>query len=87
MCEAKTILATLSILSLVAAIFSRNQAHTENNLGHHSEIKSQGPCKNEDNKFCLNGGKSCYLVNEDIVGCNYICFYGDKRYNRYMWWN
>ena len=56
-------------------------------VGHHSKIKSQGPCENEFKMFCLNGGDCYYLVDEDIVGCNCIWLYGGKRCGKYMWWD
>ena len=68
MCQTKTVLVSLPLISLVAASFCIYQAHTENKEGHHSEIKSQGPCENEYKTYCLTGGECYYLVDEDIVG-------------------
>ena len=45
MCEAKSILLLISMILLKASFFCNNQAHTENKVGHHSKIKSQGPCE------------------------------------------
>ena len=70
MFETKAVVVSISIILLVAAIFCIYQAQTVNNVGHHSRIKSQGPCENEYKKYCLNGGKCYYLVDDDIVGCN-----------------
>ena len=84
MCETKAIVVSISLILLVAAIFSTYQAHTENEVGHHSKIKSQGPCENEYKKYCLNGGECCYLVDEDVVGCNFTWLYGGKRCEKYM---
>ena len=56
--------------------------HTENKVGHHSKIKSQGPCENEYKKYCLNDGECYYLVGEDTVGCTWL--YGGKRCGKYM---
>ena len=79
MCETKAVLVSISILLLVAATrFWIYQAHTENKEGHHSKIKSQGPCENEYKKYCLNGGDCYYLVEVDIVGCNCTWLYGGK---------
>ena len=72
MCEIKAVVASISKNLLVAASSSIYQAQTENKVGHHSKIKSQVPCENEYKKYCLNGGEYCYLVDEDIVGCNCI---------------
>ena len=47
----------MSLFLLVAAILCIYQAHTEVKAGHHSEIKSQGPCEKEY-KYCLNGGNA-----------------------------
>ena len=38
MCETKTVLVSISLIIPVAASFRINQAHTENKVGHHSEI-------------------------------------------------
>ena len=87
MFETKAVVISISKILLVAASFCIYQAQTENELGHHSEIKSQGPGENEYKKYCLNGGKGYYLVDEDIVGCNYNWLYGAKRCEKYMWWD
>ena len=76
MCATKAVVLLISIILLVAAIFCIYQFHTENKVGHHNKIKSQGPCENEYKKYCLNGGECFYLVDEDIVGCNCTCLYG-----------
>ena len=78
MCETKTVLVPLSKILLVAARFCIYQAHTENRVGHQSEIKNQGPSKKEFNKYCLNGGECYYLVHEDIFGCSFTWLYGGK---------
>ena len=79
MCEIKAVVVSISIFLLVAASFCIYQAQTENKVGHHSKIRSQGPCENEYKKYCLNGGECYYLVDEDIVGCNCTSLYGGKR--------
>ena len=71
MCETKTVLVTLSIFLLGAASFCIYQAHTENKMAHHRRTKSQGPCENEYKKYCLNGGRCYYLIDEEIVGCKF----------------
>ena len=83
MCEAKIVLVSLSRTLLVAANFCANQAYTENKVGHHSKVKSQGPCENELKKYCLDGGQCYYLI---FVGCNCTWLYGRKRGQKYMWW-
>ena len=70
MCETKAVVVSKWLILLVAASFCIYQAQTENKVGHHSKIKSQGPCENYYKKYCLNGGEGYYLVDEDIVGCN-----------------
>ena len=57
MCEAKAVVVLISLFLLVTACFCIYQAHTENNVGHHSKIKSQGSCKNEYKESFLNGGQ------------------------------
>ena len=74
MCEIKAVVVSISIILLVATSFCIYQAQTENKVGHHSIVKSQGPSENEYKKYCLNGGECCYLVDEDIVGCS--CVHG-----------
>ena len=69
MFQTKAVEVSISLISLVAASFCIYQAHTKNKVGHHSEFKTQCRCKKEDKKFCLNGSESCYLLDEDIVGC------------------
>ena len=87
MCQAKAVVVSISLFLLVARIFCIYHGQTENKVGHHSKIKSQGPCKNEYKKYCLNGGECYYLVDEDIVGCNSTWLYGRKRFEKYMWWD
>ena len=87
MCETKAVLVSIALILLVAASFSIYQARTDNKVGHHSKIKSQGPCENEYKKYCLNGGECYYLVYEDIVGRNCTWLYGGKRCEKYMWWD
>ena len=86
MCETKAVVVSISLILLVAASSCINQAHTENKVGHHSKIKSQSPCENEYEKYCLNGGESCNLVDEDIVGCKCTWLIGGKRCQKCMCW-
>ena len=86
-CETKALLVSLSVFLLVAATFRIYQAHTKNKVGHHSGIKSQGPCEKEYKNYCLNGVECSYLVDEDILGCNCTWLYGVKRCEKYMWWD
>ena len=53
MCEIKAVVVAISIILLVAASFCIYQAQTENKVGYHSKIKSQGTCENEYKKYCL----------------------------------
>ena len=69
MCQTKAVLVSIYLTLLVAAGFCMYQAHTENDVRHHSEIKSQDPCETEKKKYCLNRGY--YLADQDIVG--WIC--------------
>ena len=87
MCETKAVVVSISIFLLVAASFSIYQAQAENKVGQHSKINSQGSCENEYKKYCLNGGKSYYLVDEDIIVCNCTWLCGGKRCEKYMWWD
>ena len=87
MCETKAAVVSISLILLVAASFCIYGAQTENKVGHHSKIKSQGPCENEYKKYCLNGGGCYYLVDEDIVGCKCTWLYGGKRCEKCMWWD
>ena len=84
MCEIKEVVVSISIILPVAASFCINQARTENKMGHHSKIKSQGPCGNEYKKYCLNGGECFYLADENIVGCNCAWLYVGKRCEKYV---
>ena len=54
--------------------------------GHHSKVKSQGPCEKEYEKYCLNGGERYFLVEEFIVCCNYPWLSARKSCENYMWW-
>ena len=87
MFETKAVVVSISLILLVAASFCICPAQTENKVGHHSKIKSQSLRENEHKKYCLNGGKCYYLVDEDIVGCNCTWLYGGKRCEKYMWWD
>ena len=84
MCGRKAIVVSISLILLIAASFCIYQAYTEDEMGHHSKIESQGPCQNEYKKYCLNGGE-CYYLDEDIVGCNCTSLYEGKRCEKYMW--
>ena len=79
MFKTKAVVVSILLILLVAASFSIYQTQTENKVGHHSKIKSQGPCENEFKKYCLNGCKCYYLVDEDIVGSDCTWLYGGKR--------
>ena len=86
MCETKAGVVAISKILLIAAGFCIYQAHTENKVGHHSKIKSQGPCENEYKKYYMNGGDCYYLVDEDIVGCKCTWLYGGKCCEKYIRW-
>ena len=85
MCENKTVL-IVAVLLLAAASFYTYQENSEKKVGHHSEIKSEGPCEKDYKKYCLNGGEGYYLVDEVIVACKCTWLYGGKRSEKYMWW-
>ena len=87
MCETKAVVVSISLTLLVAASFCVYQAHTENRVGHHSKIKSQGPCENEYKNYCLKGGECHYLVDEYIAGRHCTGLSGGKRCKKYMWWD
>ena len=87
MCDTKAVVVSISLFLLVAESFCIYQAQTENKVGHHSKIKSQGPCENEYKKYCLNGGECYYLIDEDIEECSYTWLYGRKRFEKHMWWD
>ena len=78
MCETKAVVVSISLILIVAATFCIDQAHTEIKVGHHSKIKSHGPCENEYRKSCLNGRNCYYLVDDDIVVCNCTWMYGES---------
>ena len=86
MCDVETVLSVAALL-LAATGFCIYQVSSEMKARHHSEIKSQGPCENEYRKYRLNGGEWFYLVDEDLVGCNYTWLFGGKRCEKYMWWD
>ena len=69
-CETKAVVVPIPLFLLVAASFCIYQVHTENKLEHHSEIKSECPCKKEYKNYCMNGGECYYLVEKDTVACN-----------------
>ena len=73
-----------AVVLLAAAGFYTYQVKPK--VGHHNEIKSEGPCEKEYKKYCLNGGECYYLVDEDIVACNCTWLYGGKRCEKNMWW-
>ena len=87
MCETKEVVVSISLILLVAASFCIYQPHTENKVGYYSKIKSQGPCENEYEKYCLNGGQCYYLVDGEDERCICTWFYGGKRCELYMWWD
>ena len=86
MCDTGATVVSKTLFSLVAGNFCIYQAHTEIKVGHHSKMKSQGPCENEYKKYCLKGGECFYPVDEHIVGCDCTRLYGGKRCENYMWW-
>ena len=87
MCETKAVVLSISIILLVAASSCIYQAHTENKVGHHSKIKSQGPWENECKNYFMNGGDYYHPVDEDTVGCNCKWLSAAKRYEKYLWWD
>ena len=83
MCEIKTVL-IVAVLLLAAAGFYIYQVNPK--VGQHSEIKIESPCEKEYKKYCMNGGESHYLVDEDIAACKCTWLYGGKRCEKYRWW-
>ena len=47
MCETKAVLVLIPINFTAISKLLHFLGHTENKTGHHSEIKSQGPCENK----------------------------------------
>ena len=88
MCETEAVVVSIPIILPVAASFCIYQAHTENKVGQHREIKSESSCEkeNKNKKYCLNRGECYYLVDEDIVAGNCTWLYGGKPCEKYMWW-
>ena len=86
MCEMKTVLMSVCLMSLVTASFCMYWVYPEKNVGQYSEFKIQNPGENEYKKFCLNGGECYYLIDEEIVGCNCTSFFGGKCCKKDMWW-
>ena len=82
MCEIKTVIIVAALL-LAATGFCIYQVKPK--VGHHNEIKSEGPCEIEYKKYCLNGRECFYSVDEDNVACNSTWMYGGKRCEKYMW--
>ena len=82
MCENKTVIIVAALL-LAATGFCVYQIKPK--VEHNSEIKSEGPCKKEYKKYCMNGGECFYLVDEDIEAYNCTWMYGGKRCEKYMW--
>ena len=78
MCQIKTVLIVAALL-LVATGFCIYQVKSEKKVGHHSEIKSESPCKKEYKRYYSNGVECYYLDDEDILGFNCTWFYGGKR--------
>ena len=62
MYETKAVVVSISSILLVAASFCIYQAHTENKVGQHREIKNKSPREKEYKKYCLNGGECLYIV-------------------------
>ena len=86
MSENKRVLLFAALL-LAATGFCIYRETSEKKVGHHSEIKSEGPCeKREYKEYCFNGGEGYCLVDEDIVACKCTWLYGGKRCEKYMWW-
>ena len=86
MCETEAVLVSPSLVLLVGAGYCIYRVHTEKKVGHHSEIKSQSPCKIEYKHYCSND-ECYYLVDEDIVGYNCSWWYGGQRCEKYIWWD
>ena len=66
MYESKAVTVSLSKFLLVETSLCIYQVRTERKVGHHCEIKVQGPCENEYEKYSLNSGQCSFLVDEDF---------------------
>ena len=86
MCETKKTVLIVEGLLLAAAGFYTYQVKSEKKVGQHREIKIESHCEKEYWKYCMNGGDCYYLVDEDIVACNSTWLYGEKGWEKYMWW-
>ena len=53
MCEIETVIIVAAFL-LAATGFCIHQANSETKVRQDSKIKSEGPCENEYNKYCMN---------------------------------
>ena len=85
MCEMKNVLIAAAVLLAVTG-FCIYQVNSDKKVGYHSEIKSESPCEKEYKIYCLIGGERFYLIDEDVVSCNFTWLYGGKRFEKYMWW-
>ena len=85
MFEIKTVL-IVAVLLIAATGFCIHQVFSEKKVGHHSDVKTEGPCGKDHKKYCLNGGECYYPVGEDIVDCNCAWLYGGQRCEKYIWW-
>ena len=83
MCEIKTVI-IVAVLLLAAAYFYTYQVNSK--VEQRSEFKSECPCEKEYKKYCINGGESYYLMDEDIKGCNCTWLYGRKLCEKFIWW-
>ena len=86
MCVIKTFLGCVSLILLVTACFCIYRVFPEKKVGNHSKIGGQGPCENEYNKYCWNGGECYYLIDGNIVNCNCTLFHGGKLCEKSMSW-
>ena len=67
----------------LGASFCILQIQTEKQVEHHAETESKTPCEIEYEE-CLNG-KSFYLFDHDVVGCNCSCWYGGQHCEKQTW--
>ena len=81
------IISVIIVAALLLAVtgFLISLVNSEKKVGNHSEIKSESPCEKEYKKYCLNGGESSYLDDEDIVACNHKWLFEGKRCEKYIW--
>ena len=78
MCETNSVVLSISILLLLEASFCIYLAHTENKMGHYSQVKVKFLAK-KGTRSVVWTGEGYYPVDEDIAGCNCTWLFGKKK--------